>query len=376
MMLWKALKGQLRALKDKISIGEMIDMGASKEKINSFEENYANNRIMLKDEIPLELPLCISFEASGICNFKCVMCHHGNLKNNSDNRAMQNLPMPVLTKCVEELQNWCRRVGRKVKLIKLYSLGEPLVNPNIVSMVRIIKEADICDALEITSNSSLLSENVAKGLVDYGLDIYRASIYSVDEKRNAEITQSIFKPETIRNNIMRMKEYRDKQGKEKPFISAKMIDSYSDENERFMQNYEGVADEAYIDKIMDISGDGETLKRYYRDNSEKAFHDEERTRISKHYKSCRYPFTHMTVTGNGKVVVCCADWNMETLIGDVNNNTLQEIWNSKELYDFRCMTLLTKGQGNKLCKKCEIPLRGYPEDDIEGVDINRFTYWK
>ena len=40
------------------------------------------------------------------------------------------------------------------------------------------------------------------------------------------------------------------------------------------------------------------------------------------------------------------------------------------------MTLLTKGQGNNLCQKCEIPLRGYPEDDIDGVDINKFTYWK
>ena len=359
-----------------MSRGEAVNMGATEEKINSFEENYAKNRILLRDEIPLEIPLCISFEASDICNFRCVMCPHGNLEYSQYNHANQNMTMQLLQKCVGDLDKWCTAAGKKVKLIKLYSVGEPLVNPNIVSMVRLIKDADICDALEITSNSSLLSESVAKGLVDNGLDIYRASIYSVDEKRNAEITQSTFKPETIRNNIMRMKEYRDKQGKEKPFISAKMIDSYSNENERFMQSYREIADEAYIDKIMDSSGDGETLKRYYKNDSDKAFHDEARTRVTGQHKSCRYPFTHMTVKGNGQVVVCCADWKLETLIGDANKKTLQEIWNSKELYDFRCMTLLTKGQGNNLCQKCEIPLRGYPEDDIDGVDINKFTYWK
>lgn len=229
-------------------------------KINSFEENYANNRMLLRDKIPLEIPLCISFEASDICNFRCVMCQHGNPEYNLYKYVNQNMSMQLFQKCVSELEEWVVRTGKKIKLIKLYSVGEPLVNPNIVSMVRIIEGADICEALEITSNSSLLSENVAKGFVDYGLDIYRASIYSVDEKRNAEITQSLISPEIIRNNIKKMKEYRDEQGKEKPFISAKMIDSYSDENEQFIQTYKKVADEAYIDKIMDISGEGETIK--------------------------------------------------------------------------------------------------------------------
>ena len=144
-----------------MSRGEAVNMGATEEKINSFEENYANNRILLRDEIPLEIPLCISFEASDICNFRCVMCPHGNLEYSQYNHANQNMTMQLLQKCVGDLDKWCRAAGKKVKLIKLYSVGEPLVNPNIVSMVRLIKDADICDALEITSNSSLLSESVA-----------------------------------------------------------------------------------------------------------------------------------------------------------------------------------------------------------------------
>jgi len=40
------------------------------------------------------------------------------------------------------------------------------------------------------------------------------------------------------------------------------------------------------------------------------------------------------------------------------------------------MTILTKGENHELCKSCEIPLRGYPEDDIDGIDIKRFDYWK
>jgi len=342
----------------------------------NFEENYAQNRMILREQIPLEIPLCISFEASDICNFRCVMCHHGNPEYDVYKKKHQNMELSLFQKCVNELANWCKEAGQRIKLIKLYSLGEPLVNPNIVDMVRIIKAADICNQLEITSNSSLLTEKVAKGLVDHGLDIFRASIYSVDEKRNREITQSSIKPDYIRENVARMKAYRDEQGKNKPFISAKMIDSYSEENDVFLKEYETVADEAYIDKILDNSESGEIIERYYKENSKKALEDIDRTRISAKRKSCRYPFTHMTIKGDGSVVVCCSDWRNQTEIGDANTSTLREIWNSKALYNFRCMTILTKGENHELCKSCEIPLRGYPEDDIDGIDIKRFDYWK
>lgn len=351
-------------------------MKGKRDEIVSFEENYANDRIILKDRIPLKLPLCVSLEASDICNFRCVMCHQGNPDFHLYKQANQNMELSLFQKCVRELTDWCGEVNQKIKLIKLYVLGEPLVNSNIVKMVHIIKEADICNEIEITSNASLLSDEIGKGLVDYGLDIFRASIYSVDPKRNEEITRSCFKPDVIRENIMKMRAYRDQQGKQKPFISAKMIDSYSKENELFFQKYKMVADEAYLDKIMDDSGNGELIKYYYKENCEKAFSDQKRTRITSERKSCKYPFTHMTIKSNGQVVVCCADWKLKTLVGDVNISGLQEIWNSKELYDFRCMTLLTKSQGNELCRNCEIPLRGYPEDDLDGVDIERFDYWR
>lgn len=344
--------------------------------INSFETLYSSQRMVLKDVLPLELPLCISLEASDICNFKCVMCCHGNPEYNQYAHSLTSMELSLFKKCVNDITTWCSETGKKVKVIKLYSLGEPLVNPNIVEMVRIVKKADICELLEITSNSSLLTESVGKGLVDCGLDIFRASIYSVDEKRNKEITQSIIHPQTIADNIRKMKEYRDAQGKTLPFISAKMIDSYSDENEVFLKKYRDIADEVYIDKIMDSSGTGETIKAYYQDKCEEAMNDNARTRIFKSRRSCRYPFTHMTVKSDGQVIICCADWKNKTVIGNVNEKSLQDIWNSKELYDFRCMTLMTKGAGNELCRTCEIPLRDLPEDDVDGISIKRFSYKK
>ena len=97
--------------------------------------------------------------------------------------------------------------------------------------------------------------------------------------------------------------------------------------------------------------------------------------LYKERKVCRYPFTHMTVRSNGDVVVCCTDWSRYTLVGSISDNTLEEIWNSKKLYDFRCMQLKTKGAHHALCATCELPLKDTSEDDLDDFPVEKLHYW-
>lgn len=344
------------------------------ERVESFEENYMKDRLVLKDVLPFDLPLCISIEPSNLCNFKCVMCCHGSAAYEHADLPLKNMDGELFEKCVSQIEEWCNATGKKLKLMKLYSLGEPLLNGLLCDMVKRIKEAGITEQLEITSNAALLTEEIGKKLVDYGLDIFRVSIYSIDSEKNKVITRSGIEPQTIYGNIRKMRDYRDSQHKVKPFISAKMIDSYSDENERFFLKYNEVADEAYLEKIELIGED--TISNYYGDNADIALSDPNRVRVKGvQRRACRYPFTHMTVKSDGHVVVCCADWARKTVIGDVNKNTLREIWNSKALYDFRCMMLKTRGEGHEWCEKCDIPLRGYAEDNIDDFSADKLSYW-
>ncbi len=347
-----------------------------REDMESFEQEYSMKRMILKDVIPLKLPLCISLEASNMCNFRCIMCYHGSAQYAEASKPLQNMDMSLFDKCICDIKQWCKKEKKKIKVMKLYSLGEPLIHPNIGDMVRVIKDADICELLEITSNASLLTNHTAEELVDNGLDIFRASIYSVNEIRNHEITQTSISPDSIKEKIIYMRQYRDKNGKSKPFISAKMIDSYSEENQKFIEIYSQIVDEAYIDKIMDSPANKDTVERYYKERAEKVREDISDKRLYKVRKACRYPFTHMTVRSDGKVIVCCADWLQKTVVGNVQRNSLEEIWNSKVLYDFRCMTLKTKGLGNSLCAQCDIPLRDFPEDDIDDFPLDKLQYWK
>lgn len=173
---------------------------------------YSANKTVLKNIIPMELPLCISIEPTNLCNFKCAMCFHGNNETDPKAKPLKNMDDEVFDKVLNDIKEWTAEIGERVKLIKLYSLGEPLINSNIGEMVRKIKQANVCEKIEITSNGSLLSKDIAQKLVDDELDIFRLSVYSVEKSRMKFVTRTEISPEAIHENIRYLKEYRDKQG--------------------------------------------------------------------------------------------------------------------------------------------------------------------
>lgn len=339
-----------------------------------FSQTYQSNRIRLIEEIPLEVPLCISIEPTNICNFKCQMCFQSTEEYKKQGGPFSLMEMDLFDKVLADIEELVS-CGKKIKLIKLYSTGEPLLHPGIGEMLKRIKNADVCMQTEITSNASLLTEELSKMLVDYGLDFFRASIYAMKEENHKFVTQSKMKPEQIRKNLEELRRYRDEQGKDKPYICAKMFqDDNSDENEIFKELYKNISDEQFIDVAFEIPKlEENSLEKLYggKENGEIAQKNYLERAGYKNRKACRYPFTHLTVRANGDVVVCCTDWSRDTKLGNVLEKSLKEIWNSRELYNFRVMQLTTKGVNHSLCATCEIPLKDCPEDDIDNLPLER-----
>ncbi|PHR37124.1 MAG: hypothetical protein COA38_00090 [Fluviicola sp.] len=66
---------------------------------------------------------------------------------------------------------------------------------------------------------------------------------------------------------------------------------------------------------------------------------------------CMKPWVHLFVSQYGSVVPCClTPWDKEGALGDVNKQSIKEIWNGTEMRQFR-KTLL-KDQPDERCKSC------------------------
>lgn len=68
---------------------------------------------------------------------------------------------------------------------------------------------------------------------------------------------------------------------------------------------------------------------------------------------CVKPFRQMFIGFDGKALLCCQDWKFEEVMGDLNQESLEQIWDNQAYRQVRFD--LDKGQRlkNHLCAKCD-----------------------
>jgi len=81
-------------------------------------------------------------------------------------------------------------------------------------------------------------------------------------------------------------------------------------------------------------------------------------------KICPKPFYTLAVNFDGKVSTCCVDWSYGTIVGDLTCQSLLDIWNGKDLQNFRMKHLKGKKKTINVCNMCHYLETSTSEDDI------------
>ncbi|MDD1750053.1 MAG: SPASM domain-containing protein [Methanothrix sp.] len=66
---------------------------------------------------------------------------------------------------------------------------------------------------------------------------------------------------------------------------------------------------------------------------------------------CPRPFTMLCITPRGKALLCCLDWRHEWIMGDLAEDTLEDVWAGERFQKFR-LKLLNGDRSDALCSKC------------------------
>ena len=115
----------------------------------AIRKNLVNNhRTRLERVIPLDLPLIIFIDPCNMCNFKCDFCAVQS-SNKQLKYKKQMMSMELLKKIIDDLS------GEHIKTIRFGAQGEPLLNKNIVDMIKYTKNKNIADNIGIVTNGSL-----------------------------------------------------------------------------------------------------------------------------------------------------------------------------------------------------------------------------
>lgn len=242
-----------------------------------------------------------------------------------------------------------------------------MLNKDFLKMFSLICKENICDRIEITSNGYLFTKDKVDSILSsakiFEGDIYfRFSIYGISEedyKKNCRINASPF---VIIENIRYFYEQRNMKKQENVFIYAKKLSTFNNDDVDFRKMFFSVVDEVALEEPMNWSGaEGKNLLK-------DAYTKMQIDKICKNSlpKVCSYPFTNLAINSDGTVVCCCVDWTRGTCVGNINKESLKDIWYGEKLKNLRKIHLEGKRYELSCCKNCQ-QLPRHIMDNLDGV---------
>ena len=284
-------------------------------------------------------PRRISIEVTNRCNLNCPFCLVG-LQNDQESVAHHDLgrqwgkmDLGLAEKIISDSADF------GIQEVMLTFQGEPLLHPQFVNFVELVKDHNLKPVL--FTNGLLLSAEKSRSIICAGLHSIR---FSVDGA-----TQDVYELNRVGGNFEKV--YRNmaefiqikKQEKSPIYVMWQFIAMRNNEHQieqaREMAKAIGIPFfvKTFAESIPDLVP---VTPEYQRQPL---------------VKPCLDIYRNIFCFWDGSVVPCCFDLKGKELMGNLNENTLEEIWNGPRYVEFRRLLSGVSDNPEKepeLCKSC------------------------
>ena len=303
----------------------------------------ASKRTDLSEVVPLPAPYVMYIEPTNLCNFKCAFCPTGDKKLlKRVGRPSGMMEMKLFKKIVDET----KELRTRIKIVNLYKDGEPLLHPEFPEMIHYLKESGIAEKIYAKTNGSLLNPELNQKLADSGLTWLGISVESTSSDGYKEISGVQLDYDLFKENLA---DLYSKTRKNNLQIYIKIVDNHLTvgEKQKFFDDFSRICDFYAIENLM---GWSYSSVKDFTLGTKPEFSMDGAGFIEK--TVCPLPFYSLAINFNGSVSICCSDWSHSTVIGNVRENSMYEIWHGKLLFDFRKMHLQGRRCENQACGDC------------------------
>ena len=248
------------------------------------------DKVQYVDNIPLFSWLDIN--PTELCNRRCIFCPRAEPELYPNQNL--HISLELCSKIADELRDL-----HYTGAVALSGYGEPLQHPRFVEVIKVFGK-DI--KTELITNGDFLTPKLAADLVDAGIATILISLY--DGPHQIDHFKNIFKEAGIPESyyILRDRWYT-------------MDDDFGVK----LTNRAGVVSEG---------------------NQSQALED----------KPCFYTHYSMAIDWNGDVLLCVQDWNKRVTMGNLNHETLLNVWTSTNFNKYR--KVLNRRRALMPCKTC------------------------
>jgi radical SAM protein with 4Fe4S-binding SPASM domain len=283
-----------------------------------------------------ERPRYIQLETVTKCNAACPFCPQNEIE-----RGLAKMPDDTWRKVVDMTRGWG-------VTYRPFLTNEPFVDVRQPEICRTIKQGDPTARVEYNTNGELVTEKTGRALLEAGVDIVRFSIDGLS-RETYEPSRVGVSYDRVYERVPRFLEIWRAEGYEAKgvFTEVRMIGvpENAHEVEAYRAFWGPRCSEVLITELYRWPWTGQTARDVVR-------------------KPCLKILDELFVYANGNVTICCWDVHERAVIGNVHEQTIEEIWNGHAARHLRA--LLDDGRRDliHLCSRC---------DAYKNYDFSRFA---
>ena len=263
----------------------------------------------------------IYIEITNICNLSCSFC-------SKVEKERRMLSTSEFIEIINKIKDYTESIYLHVK-------GEPLTHPNIIDFINIAKENNL--KVNLTTNGVLFPKHAEELGKCTNLNKINFSLHS--ENNIPNYCEKIFDSVSNLNNqtvIYRLWTLKENELDEKSTIIVdKIINHYN-------------LDKEFIERIKKENNIKINSTTYVDKDNEFTWPE------INNYQSNGYCYalkTQIAILSDGTVVPCCLDSNGQIELGNIFNNTLEEIMNSERYQNLK-KSFQDRKPCEELCKSC------------------------
>ena len=309
---------------------------------------------MAENRLNQTFPSIIEIQTMSFCNANCIVCPYRSMDLKQTRMSDERLK-----KILDEISSHKDSVKRVIP----YLNNEPSFDNRLLDILRTIKSLGI--ETEISTNISNFKVEDLKTIVDEKLiDDFRISFFG-DTK---EIYQKLMPGLHYEENVSKVKElleYNEKMGNVIPIELIVVLLPELDA----LGIIKGLEELFHYKKIhpfgfLDRCGKVEIAKN-------KKMNDNQKYVI----KGCALnrPYERCCIYSDGNVVLCSQDWGKEVIIGNVFEQSIEEIWNSEKAKEIRNIILGKKTcPKDFLCTRCKLAIIEKDEQLVQNFEGDKY----
>lgn len=268
-------------------------------------------------------------ELTNKCNLRCPICPRSDA---AKGRGLGFMDFDLYKHIVDSISAY------GAVYVGLNRFGESLLYPRFLEALAYAKRKQL-PSLVLVTNATLLTKEMAEGIVDLELDEIRMSLDSLDPEAYAAGRIGA-KLDITLANIDYLLSYKKKRAAVKPhaIVNSVLMHDNFDQVKKVYDRFRGIC-EVDLKPLAHygVSQNWEKIKKY----------EDFRRR------PCIQPWERINFFYNGDANICCGDVEGELIIGNIKESTIQQLWYGKRAKEIRQLHTALDFSTLTVCQVCD-----------------------